>query len=88
MYESPIQLITQEITHNLVAERDKQIYEAVCKTGVIVDKEELIKALQYDRGQYEKGYFNAITDFSYELKRGLPTWLHPYVDALKERMRG
>ena len=30
--------------------------EAIRKVGVNVDKEELIKALQYDRNQYTKGY--------------------------------
>ena len=33
-----------------------EIYKAVMNVGVNVDKEELIKALQYDRGQYQKGY--------------------------------
>ena len=31
-------------------------YKAVIECGVAVDKDELIKALAYDRGQYEKGY--------------------------------
>lgn len=30
--------------------------KAIRKVGVNVDKGELIKALQYDRNQYEKGY--------------------------------
>ena len=33
-----------------------EIYKAVMNVGVNVDKEELLKALQYDRGQYQKGY--------------------------------
>ena len=33
-----------------------EIYKAVMNVGVNVDKEELIKALQYDREQYQKGY--------------------------------
>ena len=32
------------------------IVKAVQKVGFDVDKEELTKALQYDRGQYDKGY--------------------------------
>lgn len=33
-----------------------EIYKAVMKVGVNVDKGELLKALQYDRNQYQKGY--------------------------------
>lgn len=33
-----------------------EIYKAVMDVGVNVDKEELLKALQYDREQYQKGY--------------------------------
>ena len=33
-----------------------QIFQAIQKCDIVVDKQELIKALQYDRGQYEKGY--------------------------------
>lgn len=31
--------------------------------GINIDKDELLKALAYDRQQYEKGYNNAIDDF-------------------------
>lgn len=51
-YESPIKLITTQINMKLEGE----ILKAVHKVGVIVDKEELIKALAYDRAQYEKGW--------------------------------
>ena len=33
-----------------------EILKAVQKIGVYVDKDELLKALQYDRNQYQKGY--------------------------------
>jgi Zn-finger nucleic acid-binding protein len=35
---------------------ESEICKAVQKVGVNVDKDELIKALQYDRAQYQKGY--------------------------------
>lgn len=35
---------------------ESEIYKAVMNVGVNVDKEELVKALQYDREQYQKGY--------------------------------
>lgn len=51
-YQSPIELIMGQM--NLALEG--QICKAVQNVGVSVDKEELLKALQYDRDQYQKGY--------------------------------
>ena len=51
-YKSPIQIIMGQMRTEL----ENGIFRAVQEQGVIVDKDELIKALQYDRGQYEKGY--------------------------------
>ena len=49
-----------------------EVYKAVQRVGVTVDKEELLKALQHDRGQYkrgyEDGYANAIEEFAEALK--------------------
>lgn len=56
MYKSPIELITSNIMTEIRKSQDNQIYQAVLNAGVNVDKDELIKALQYDRQQYEKGY--------------------------------
>lgn len=36
--------------------------------GVKIDREELIKALRYDRGQYDKGYQDGIRDSAGELQ--------------------
>ena len=33
-----------------------EIYKAIMHVGVNVDKDELLKALAYDRNQYQKGY--------------------------------
>lgn len=54
MFDSPIKIITDRMR----TEFEGQVLRAVQNVGVIVDKEELIKALQYDREQYEKGYFD------------------------------
>lgn len=69
MYDSPIHIYEQPFTANyneivkkMVEEQENQrvdyIMEEVRKIGIVVDKDELIKALQYDRQQYEKGYFD------------------------------
>jgi hypothetical protein len=51
-YESPIQIIQGQLR----LEQENGVYKAVLDAGVIVDKDELLKALKYDRGQYEEGY--------------------------------
>lgn len=62
MYESPINLVVQDITTQMKQEEEKMILEAIRKYGVVVDKEELIKALEYDRNQYSKGYKDGVND--------------------------
>lgn len=60
MYESPIELFSvTEYAHHIDEEIESAVYEAVTKVAINVNKEELIKALQYDRHQYEKGYEDA-----------------------------
>lgn len=51
-YSSPIDIITKEI----VAEYEEAILRTINSCSIKVDKEELIKALNYDRNQYEIGY--------------------------------
>ncbi len=58
MYETPIKLIKQQME----TEIEGMVLRAVQRVGVDVDKEELIRALEYDRGQYEKGYRDGSTD--------------------------
>lgn len=50
-YESPITMIMDQMRIH----QEGEIFTAVQNIGVHVDKEELIKALAYDRNQYEKG---------------------------------
>ena len=54
-YEPPI---TTKIAEYL----DNQIVGEVLKIGIDIDKDELIKALKYDREQYEKGYEDGYID--------------------------
>ena len=61
MYESPIRLVEQ-ISSDISEHKENDIYNIVCKYAVDVNKEELLKALQYDRGQYEKGYKDGYDD--------------------------
>ena len=52
MYEAPIKLIKQQFD----AQMEGDIFKAIVRYGIDVDKEELIKALKYDRDQYDKGF--------------------------------
>ena len=56
MWESPIQMITDDIVKDIEQKQDEWLMESVHRVGFNIDKYELMKALHYDRGQYEKGY--------------------------------
>lgn len=47
------------ITSGLRTEVDNNIIKAIQDVAVDVDKDELIKALAYDRNQYDKGFSDA-----------------------------
>lgn len=64
MYESPIEIITSEIQNMIIQQEENNIFRAVRKIGVNVDKEELIKALKYDRKQYFKGFNDGMMEFA------------------------
>ena len=68
-YNSPIDIIQKEIATQL----DDKIIKCIQEYGIDVNKEELIKALNYDRDQFEAGnkvvYIQGITDFYYQVKR-------------------
>lgn len=69
MYESPIEIFraVDDIIKQVNEGTDKMVCEAVIKCGVNVNKDELIKALQYDREQYAKGYNDGIKEFAERL---------------------
>jgi len=74
MYDSPIELFQGDMK----VELEGTILKAVANVGVNVDKEELLKALNYDREQYQKGYEDAMNDVKHprclkfeEIKAGM-----------------
>ena len=59
-YESPIEIV-QKMHDNF---ETKIIEDTICvirSYGINIDKEELLKALKYDREQYDKGYGDGYT---------------------------
>ena len=55
MYESPIKVFQS----NLEMQFEGEILKAVQRTAIDVDRDELIRALRYDREQYQKGFDDA-----------------------------
>lgn len=55
-YESPITVTMQQVMYNIMQEQEKYILKQIHNCGVTVNKEELTKALAYDRDQYYKGF--------------------------------
>ena len=55
-YESPIRLIYDQVQTEIENGLESEIFRAVQRIGIDVDKEELIKALAYDRDSYIRGY--------------------------------
>ncbi len=51
-YKSPITILQGQINTELEGE----VLRAIWKIGVDIDKDELIRALAYDRNQYLKGF--------------------------------
>lgn len=68
-WESPIAMATKRLSSEIAKKTDETIWNAVLETNVKVDKEELIKALKYDREQYSKGYIAGYEDAYLNLPR-------------------
>ena len=85
MYNSPIK-IYETAMQTIMEERENAIFAKVQSAfGVDVDKDELLRALQYDRGQYAKGYADGKADAAQQwipVSERLPK---PYVDVITLR---
>ena len=81
-WESPVTIVTESL-HKAMTKfnkvMDNKTMEAIVKVGIDVDKDELIKAMQYDRDQYSKGYTNGY-NAGYNADRWISIW-----DRLPER---
>lgn len=62
MYESPINLFVSDIAISIDKRIEEMTVNAIQNLGIEIDKDELIKALEYDRNQYEKGYRDGYLD--------------------------
>ena len=71
-YKSPIEIFINDVNYSM----EQTVLEAVSKCGIKVNKDELVKALAYDRQQYEEGYRNAM--------KQMPKWI-PVSERLPEK---
>lgn len=56
-YESPVTLFYQQAAESITQDQENKIMtEIKYQMAVDINKEELLKALKYDRDQYDKGY--------------------------------
>ena len=85
MYESPINIIISK----LCAKLESDCLKSVQRYGFNIDKEELAKALNYDRKQYEKGhtdgYNKAIDDFVEHIT--LPITTEEQISEIVEQLK-
>ena len=57
-YKSPVSIIQDRFR----TEVEDNVMKTISGYHIVVDKEELIKALNYDRAQYQCGYTDGYTD--------------------------
>lgn len=69
MYKSPIEVITSDFITKIKEDTENQILQAVQSVDVNVDKNELVKALTYDRKSYDNGFNDGVIYLGSILKR-------------------
>ena len=91
-YESPIIRIQNQLLKEMGEKEENQFMCEVRQTiGYQIDKAELIKALNYDRDQYEKGYQDGKL---VAMKKRIGQWLinsdgyYPYCSICKNEPQG
>ncbi len=82
MYKSPIS-IYETAMQTIMEQRENAIFARVQDAfDVQVDKKELLRALQYDRNQYEAGYIDGKADAMVEQAHG--RWLERPLDNFRK----
>lgn len=60
LYKSPIEVFAEAVAPKAAEAFDGMVWEAIVKTNVVVDRDELVKALEYDRDQWRKGFTDGV----------------------------
>lgn len=77
-YKSPVNIIYQGIQTKM----ENDIFEAIQSYGVAVDKDELIKALQYDRDQYIQGFADGCKAMPHKIKADVARDIFDELDVI------
>lgn len=88
IYQSPIEEGIQKIISEENLKQEGLILSECYKIGVDINKEELIKALIYDRQQYQKGYADGINEVILQLEAEIESsdkYIREYEDTEKQR---
>ena len=67
-YTSPLSLFIEDLSVKMESDMENAVMKMALKVNATADKFELLRALEYDRGQYEAGewdMFNLITSAQY-----------------------
>jgi hypothetical protein len=88
MYECPIDFAFGDIQMQIVKQQENELYMVIQKCGVDVDKEELMRALKYDREQYEKGYEDAVRQVKEDIIKKLRAKQRGCLDLYDEYLDG
>ena len=82
MYESPIAIV-QKVVNKAREQMENDIMNNILTVtteyGVDINKDELIKALQYDRNQYNKGYADGYSEFAFDFYKAFREHYKAYV---------
>jgi hypothetical protein len=80
MYKSPIETFQTGIEYQF----ENDIMNMIQKYGITVDKDELLKALRYDRDQYDKGYVDGKRAANDEIVRckDCKWWYDRHIDPI------
>lgn len=92
-YQSPIDLYIAQLRVEREKHIENEILKAVHGCDIIVHKDELIKALKYDRNQYEKGYTDGYAEHASKVAREIYVAIYNEIiearnsnfEAIKER---
>lgn len=77
LYKSPIEVFAEAVAPKVAEAFDSIVWEAIVKTNVVVDRDELVKALECDRDQWRKGFANGV-------EYAKPKWISVH-DRLPEK---
>ena len=84
MYESPLEVMVKQVANQAARQLDDaiegELQLALEEIAVNVNREELLRALQYDRDQYAKGYEDG--------KKELAARLKEKIDEIVEELEG